>query len=106
MPKFTIIEHSGSEHVVEAPVGQSVMQAAVSAGIPNFFADCGGDCVCGNCHCYVDAAWQEQIPAAQGSEKDTLEWRDHVQDNSRLTCQIVLTEALDGIVIRLPEPSV
>ncbi|HXQ98943.1 MAG TPA: 2Fe-2S iron-sulfur cluster-binding protein [Pseudomonas sp.] len=103
MPKILVIEHDGTEHHVDAPTGVSVMQSVMNASIPGFFADCSGQAICGNCHGYVDENWTAQIPEAKDSERETLEWADEVQDNSRLTCQIPMTDALDGIVIRLPE---
>ncbi len=104
MPSIIVIEHNGTEHQVEAPVGLSIMQSVLNASVPGFFADCSGQGMCGNCHCYVEPEWQVRIPEAQSGEQETLEWALNVQENSRLSCQIPMSEALDGIVIRLPEP--
>lgn len=102
MPTILVIEHNGTEHHVDAPVGVSVMQSVVNASIPGFFADCSGQGMCGNCHGYVDESWFVRLPQAESAECETLEWADERQENSRLTCQIPMTESLDGMVIRLP----
>ena len=103
MPKITYIEHSGQQHTVEADVGQSLMQVATNNMIPGIIADCGGNCSCATCHVYVDADWASHVePPAQG-ERDMLECALHVQENSRLSCQIPVTPELDGLVVRLPE---
>lgn len=103
MPKLVVIEQNGTEHSVEVAVGQSVMQGVISASIPGFFSDCGGEAVCGNCHGYVDLAWMSRVPEAKNNEIEALEWALKVQENSRLTCQITMTDELDGLVVRIPE---
>ena len=103
MAKITYIEFGGEEHVVEIKTGLSVMEGAIKNNVPGIDADCGGACACATCHCYVDPAWADKIPPASGMEKDMLECVLEPQDNSRLSCQIVVTEELDGLVIRLPE---
>jgi 2Fe-2S ferredoxin len=103
MPKITIIEFNGTVHDIEADNGASVMQAATSNLVPGILADCGGSCSCATCHVYVDAAWLDRLPAASSTEKDMIECALHVQDNSRLSCQIQLDADLDGLVVRLPE---
>ena len=102
MPKVTYIEHNGKEHVVEAPAGQSVMEAAVKNAIPGIDADCGGACACATCHVYVDAAWFEKTGSAESMEQSMLDFASEVEDTSRLSCQIKVTDALDGLVVRLP----
>ncbi|WP_022981589.1 2Fe-2S iron-sulfur cluster-binding protein [Ideonella sp. B508-1] len=106
MPKVTIIEFGGKEHHLESPVGTSLMQAAVDAMVPGILADCGGACSCATCHCYVDEAWVTRLPAAESSERDMLDCALDPQDNSRLCCQIRLTEQCDGLVVRLPKSQV
>ena len=78
----------------------------MSNRIPGIIADCGGSCSCATCHVYVDAAWRDRIPGPSPAEKDMIECALHVEDASRLSCQIELVDALDGLVIRLPESQV
>jgi 2Fe-2S ferredoxin len=103
MPKITFIEHSGTTHEINANSGQSVMQVAMSNRVPGIIADCGGSCSCATCHVYVDEAWFGRIPAATSAEKDMIDCALHVQENSRLSCQIEVKDELDGLVVRLPE---
>ena len=103
MPKITFIEHGGTTHEINAASGQSVMQVAMSNRVPGIIADCGGSCSCATCHVYVDEAWFGRIPAATSAEKDMIDCALHVQDNSRLSCQIEVKDELDGLVVRLPE---
>jgi 2Fe-2S ferredoxin len=103
MAKITYIEHSGKEHVVDAPVGQSVMEAAVKNGIPGIDADCGGACACATCHVYVDPEWVSKTGQPSSMEQSMLDFANEVQDNSRLSCQIKVSEDLDGLVVRLPK---
>lgn len=103
MPKITFIEHNGTEHTVQADIGQSVMQAARNQMVPGIIADCGGTCSCATCHVYVDPAWVSHMPAAQANEIDMLECVVHPGENGRLSCCIHMTPELDGLVVRLPE---
>lgn len=103
MPKITYIEHSGKEHVVEAPVGQTVMEAAVKHAVPGIDADCGGACACATCHVYVDPAWTTKTGEPSSMEQSMLDFANDVETNSRLSCQIKISEALDGLVVRLPK---
>jgi ferredoxin, 2Fe-2S len=102
MPKLQFIEHDGTEHVVEGKVGLSVMQTARDHMVPGIIADCGGSCACGTCHGYIDPAWFDKLEPRSETELVMLDGALHVADNSRLTCQVVVTEALDGMVVRLP----
>jgi ferredoxin, 2Fe-2S len=102
MPKITYIDHAGKEHVVEAPLGQTVMEAAVKHAVPGIDADCGGACACATCHVYVDEAWREKTGEASSMEQSMLDFANDVEANSRLSCQIKVTGALDGLVVRLP----
>jgi 2Fe-2S ferredoxin len=106
MPKIIFIEHDGEKHEVAAKVGKSLMRIAVDNMVPGILGDCGGGCNCATCHAYVDADGLDRIPPALDEEKTMLEGALAVAGNSRLTCQITMTEALDGIVIRLPESQV
>lgn len=103
MASVTYISHDGNSIEVDVPPGTSVMQAAVDNMIDGIVGECGGSCSCATCHCYVDESWAARIPPASGMEKDMLECVLEPRPNSRLSCQIVVTEALDGLVIRLPE---
>ena len=103
MPKVIFITATGAPHPVQACEGMTAMEAAVQNLVPGIDADCGGVAACGTCHVYVDPAWVARTgPAAPGIERDMLALTDNAQDNSRLSCQIRLTEALDGLVLHLP----
>ena len=105
MPKITFIEHNGTPHTVEIAVGKSVMQAAVENNVPGIDADCGGECACATCHVYVNAEWLPVtgFPVPGSQEASMLSFAAVTQDDSRLSCQIKVTEALDGLVVRMPE---
>ncbi|MDX2275858.1 MAG: 2Fe-2S iron-sulfur cluster-binding protein [Hyphomonadaceae bacterium] len=102
MPKITYIEHSGKEHVIDAPAGQTVMEAAVKHAVPGIDADCGGACACATCHVYVDDAWKDKTGEASSMEMSMLDFANDVEPNSRLSCQIKITDALDGLIVRMP----
>ena len=104
MPSITYIEHSGTRHVVTVKSGLTVMEAAVRNNVPAIDADCGGACACATCHIYVDANWQIRTGEASPMETSMLEFAEEVQPNSRLSCQIRISDALDGLVVRLPSP--
>jgi 2Fe-2S ferredoxin len=103
MPEIIFIEHNGTEHRVSAATGQSVMEAAMAQMVPGLLADCGGNGSCATCHGIVAAAWQERLPPASADELLMLEMSPEHCDGSRLTCQIPVTDDLDGLVIRWPE---
>ena len=103
MAKITYIEFDGTEHVVDVKNGLSVMEGAVKNNIPGIDADCGGACACATCHVYVDPAWTEAAGERSEMEESMLDFADGVKDNSRLSCQIKVTDALDGLIVRLPE---
>ena len=103
MAKITYIEFSGKTHVIEVPAGTSVMQGAVDNRVPGIDADCGGQCACGTCHVYVGAAWLDKLPPRQAQEIDMLDFASAAQPNSRLSCQLTVSEALDGLVVSMPE---
>ncbi len=102
MPKILFIEANGREHAVEAQAGQSLMQAAIDNMVPGILADCGGYGNCATCHCFIDPAWAGTLPVPEPLEQDMLACAIDPQDNSRLSCQVRLTDALDGMVVRLP----
>ncbi len=103
MAKITYIEHDGTEHVVDVNVGLSVMQGAVRNNIPGIVADCGGACTCATCHVYVDEAWRDQTGKTTAMEESMLDFAENVEPNSRLSCQIKVTNELDGLIVRIPE---
>lgn len=103
MAKITYIEHSGAEHVVEAEAGVSVMEAAVKNMVPGIDADCGGACACATCHVFVDAAWADKVGKKDPMEESMLDFAQGLTEQSRLSCQIRITDSLDGLVVRLPE---
>lgn len=103
MALVTYISHDGNSIEVDVRPGTSVMQAAVDNMIDGIVGECGGSCSCATCHCYIDDAWVSRLPPASGMEKDMLECVLEPRPNSRLSCQVVVTEQLDGLVVRLPE---
>ncbi len=102
MPSIKFINHDGSEADVHVASGTSVMQAAVDNGISGIVADCGGACSCATCHCYIDEAWLDKVPEADEVEAQMLDFVMDVQPNSRLSCQVIVEDPLDGLVVRLP----
>ena len=103
MAKITYVEHGGKEHVVEVANGLTVMEGARDNNIPGIEADCGGACACSTCHVYVDPAWVEKLPAKDDMEEDMLDFAYDIQPGSRLSCQIKVSDDLDGLVVRVPE---
>jgi len=106
MPLIKFITHSGDEYEVHVASGSSVMQAALDNGVPGILADCGGACSCATCHCYVDEAWREKVGSPDEVEEQMLDFVMEMQPNSRLSCQIVVEDELDGLVVRLPESQI
>jgi len=103
MPKVIYIDHEGTSREVDAKVGTTIMEAAVQNLVPGIDADCGGACACATCHVYVDGAWMGKLKARDDMEESMLDFAEDVQENSRLSCQIQLTEELDGITVTTPE---
>ncbi len=103
MAKITFIEHDGTKHTVEAENGMTVMEAAVKNSVPGIDADCGGACACATCHVYVGKDWLDKTGTAEQMEEDMLDFAFDVRDNSRLSCQIKVTDEIDGLVVDLPE---
>jgi 2Fe-2S ferredoxin len=102
MPRITFIEPDGSRRVVDAPLGITLMEAAVQNGVQGILALCGGACACGTCHVYVDAAWLPRIGAREEMEEGMLECAWEPRDNSRLSCQIHVTADLEGLEVTVP----
>jgi|TARA_R100000687_G_scaffold25087_2_gene21281 2Fe-2S ferredoxin len=107
MAKITYVEHSGTEHVVEVANGLTVMEGARDNNIPGIEADCGGACACSTCHVYVDPAWTEKLTPMDDMEEDMLDFAFEPDPaRSRLTCQIKVTDALDGLRVQMPEKQI
>ncbi len=103
MAKITYIEHDGTEHSVDVKTGLSVMEGAIKNNVPGIDADCGGACACATCHVYVDAAFEGKTGEKSAMEESMLDFAENVEANSRLSCQIKVTDELDGLIVRLPE---
>lgn len=103
MAKITFIEHSGKEHVVDAENGMSVMETAIKNMVPGIDADCGGACACATCHVYLQGDWAEKLAERSEMEEDMLDFAFEVQDSSRLSCQIRVSDDVDGLVVKVPE---
>ena len=103
MAKITYIEFTGTQHTLEVKPGLTVMEGAVKNNVPGIDADCGGACACATCHVYVDPTWVEKTGKPSAMEESMLDFAEAVEPNSRLSCQIKVTEALDGLVVRMPE---
>ena len=103
MPKVTYIESTGRAHTIEVKEGWSLMEGAVKHLIPGIDADCGGACACATCQVYVDPAWEAQLPPQSDMEETMLDFAPERQANSRLSCKLRMTAALDGIVVYLPK---
>jgi 2Fe-2S ferredoxin len=103
MARITFIEPDGKVHVVDAEPGMTVMEAAVKNNVRGIAAECGGACACATCHVYVDAAWREATGKPETMEEDMLDFAFDVREESRLSCQIKVTEVLDGLIVRVPE---
>ena len=103
MTKLTYIAHDGARFDVEAQNGSTVMENAVRNAVPGIEAECGGACACATCHVYVDEEWMGEVGEPEPMEEDMLDFAYDVRPNSRLSCQIKVRDALDGLVVRVPE---
>ena len=106
MPKITYIEYSGKSHTIEVANGLSVMEGAVQNNIPGIDADCGGSMACATCHVYVKEEWFNKLPKKEDGEEDMLDMAFEPKKNSRLSCQLMISDQLDGLVVNLPEKQV
>ena len=102
MPKITYIDSKGAARVIEAELGATVMETAIKNDVPGIEAECGGACACATCHVYVDEAWRPAAGKPSAMEEDMLDFAFDVRDESRLSCQMKVTVALDGLVVRVP----
>ena len=103
MPKITFISHDGESQEVAATIGMTVMEAAVNNGVEGVLAECGGACACATCHVYVDPSWVEKTGKPREMEEDMLDFAFDVRETSRLSCQIMVSDELDGLVVEVPE---
>jgi ferredoxin, 2Fe-2S len=102
MPKITYIEHNGKSHTVEVANDFTVMEGAVQNNIPGIDADCGGSCACATCHVYVDEKWHKKLKKQEDTETDMLDMAYQPNNLSRLSCQITVTDELNGLVVKMP----
>lgn len=103
MTKITYIAFDGTRFDVEAQNGSTVMENAIRNSVPGVEAECGGACACATCHVYVDEEWTDLVGPPEPMEEDMLDFAWEPQTNSRLSCQIVVRDELDGLVVRVPE---
>jgi 2Fe-2S ferredoxin len=103
MAKITYIEFDGTEHAIDVKNGLSVMEGAVKNNIPGIDADCGGACACATCHVYVQGDWLEKTGDKSAMEESMLDFAENVQDNSRLSCQIKVSDELEGLTVKMPQ---
>ena len=102
MAKITYIAHSGKSHTIEVQNGLSVMEGAVQNDIPGIDADCGGSMACATCHVYVKEEWFNKLPKKEDGEEDMLDMAYEPRKISRLSCQLIVSDELEGLVINLP----
>ena len=103
MVKITFIDSDGTSRIVEAEIGSTVMETAIKNGVPGIEAECGGACACATCHVYVDQEWRATTGEASPMEEDMLDFGFDVRPESRLSCQIKVSEDLDGLTVHTPE---
>ena len=106
MAKITYVELSGKKHIIEVPNGLSLMEGAVQNNIPGIDADCGGAMACATCHVYVKEEWFNKLPSKSEGEDDMLDQAFEPKTNSRLSCQILVSDDLNGLEVNLPEKQV
>jgi ferredoxin, 2Fe-2S len=103
MPKVTFHGFAGGARTVDVPLGTTLMRAATDNRVSGIDGDCGGNCACATCHVYVDPEWSDRVGARTATEEDMLSLVADLRSNSRLGCQITVTDALDGLIVSLPE---
>ena len=103
MAKITYIEDNGKSHTIDVSNGLTVMEGAIQNNIPGIEADCGGSCACATCHVYVDEKWFTKLPEKQNAEQDMLDMAFEPNKFSRLSCQLIVSDELEGLVVNLPE---
>ena len=103
MPKITYRAHSGATREIDVPEGLSVMEGAVKNNVEGIDADCGGACACATCHVYVEEAWVDRLEPKSDMEQSMLDFAENVRPNSRLSCQLKVSPALEGLLVETPE---
>jgi len=103
MPKITYIDNEGTSRTVEVEKGLSVMEGAIQQNIPGIDADCGGSMACATCHVYVEEKWLDKLPQAEEAEVDMIDMSFEPKKNSRLSCQLIVSDEIDGLVVTTPE---
>jgi 2Fe-2S ferredoxin len=103
MVKITFIDSAGTTRTVDGEVGSTVMETAIKNAVPEIEAECGGACACSTCHVYIDEAWTGKVGEPSPMEEDMLDFAFEVKPNSRLSCQIKVSDDLDGLTVRTPE---
>ena len=103
MVKITFIDVEGTARTVEGETGSTVMETAIKHGVPGIEAECGGACACSTCHVYIEEEWREKVGEPSPMEEDMLDFGYDVRPNSRLSCQIKVTDELDGLIVSVPE---
>ena len=102
MAKITYIEHSGKSHTIEGQNGLTVMEGAIQNNLPGIDADCGGSMACATCHVYVKEEWFNKLPTKESGEEDMIDMAYEPKKFSRLSCQLIETDELEGLVVNLP----
>ena len=103
MAKITYIEHNGKSHTIEVSNGLSVMEGAIQNNIPGIDADCGGGMACATCHVYVKEEWLDKLPKKEDGEEDMIDMAFEPNKFSRLSCQLIVSDEIDGLIVNLPE---
>lgn len=103
MPKITFVDYQGQARDIDATNGDTVMETATGNDVPGIDADCGGACACATCHIYVDPKWVEVVGKPGELEAEMLEVAEEVKDNSRLACQVFVSDEMEGLVVHTPE---
>lgn len=103
MPIIHYVLADGSKVEADVAVGESVMQGAIDNMVDGILGECGGACACATCHCYVDSEWKDKLPSADPIEAELLDAAYEPKDNSRLSCQLSVTEEMNGLVVQVPE---
>jgi len=103
VPTIIYIDHTDQRYEIEVPPGKTIMQGAVENGVPGVDADCGGSCSCATCHVYIEPGFEQLLPPKTDLEEEMLDLAARVQDNSRLSCRLVVADHMGGLVVRTPE---
>ena len=102
MPKITYKDNQGNSKTIEVEKGLSVMEGAIQNNIPGIDADCGGSMACATCHVYVEEKWLDELPKVEEGEADMIDMAFEPKKNSRLSCQLIVSEELEGLVVTTP----